>query len=196
MRKIQHLKNKIGYRHKLNAGFTLIELVIAVGIFAVISLFATGALVVLFESNRKSSSIQSVMTNFNFAFEEMSREIRFGHTYHCGTSGSASSPRNCSNGDTYITFQFDTDDNGSDEQVYYRFNGTELQRKINNGSWQPVTSGDAKINRGRFYVTGALTGDSLQPKVTIVVDGEAGGSDNTNSTFTVQNTLTQRREET
>lgn len=186
-------------RIKLSAGFTLIELLIAASIFAIIALFATGSLVSVFNSNRKATSLQNVMTNLNFTFEEMSREIRYGEVYHCGTTGSSNQPRNCVAGDTYITFQFDEDDDSDLEQIEYEIISKPggvygLTREVDNGGADELISGDVDITYARFYVTGAATGDNLQPKVTIVIHAKAGAG-NTETEFTLQTTLVQRKEE-
>lgn len=179
--------------------FTLIELLIAAAIFSIIALFATGSLVSVFNSNRKATSLQNVMTNLNFTFEEMSREIRYGETYHCGTTGSINQPRNCASGDTYLSFKFDEDEFFGAEQVEYEIFSKGgglygLRRNVDSGGWDELISGDVDITYGRFYVTGAGTGDGLQPKVTIVIHAKAG-TGNTETEFTLQTTLVQRKEE-
>lgn len=184
-------------------GFTLIEILIATGIFTIIAMFAVGAMLVIFDSSRKSNSSRAVMTNLNFAFENMSREIRFGQDYHCG-AGAPSSPSDCGGavgGDEEISFRFDEDDDGVLEDVYYRFEEVSagiytLERKVGGGSWNAngvaVISDDVRVTRGVFYVVGSSSG-GVQPTVTVVVEGEAGESGSgTDTSFTVQNTLTQR----
>jgi len=188
------ITSQVIHTKRTKAGFTLMELLIATSIFSIIALFATGSLVIIFESSRKSNSTRAVMTNLNFAFENMSREIRFGTRYHCGNTGSDSEPQDCTNGDTYITFQFDEDEDGTFEQVYYRIEGSELQRKVGAGNnWQPITSGDVNLTYGRFYVTGTTVGDEYQPRVLVVMVGQSGppGTE-TETEFYLQNTLTQR----
>ena len=188
---------QITHSHKAK-GFTLIELLIAMGIFTIIALFAVGAMSVIFESSRKSNSSRAVMTNLNFALENLSREIRFGQSYRCG-GGAPDEPLSCESGDTEISFMFDEDDDGSLEEVHYRFTGTpiKLERKVGSGSWNNngvvVISDEVTVDLGRFYVLGAENSDTDQARVIVVIEGEAGKSGSgTDTKFTVQNTLTQR----
>ncbi|PIR38848.1 MAG: hypothetical protein COV34_00200 [Candidatus Zambryskibacteria bacterium CG10_big_fil_rev_8_21_14_0_10_42_12] len=182
---------------KSGAGFTLIELLIAAGIFSIIALFATGSLTSVFNSNRKANSLQAVMTNLNFALEEMSREIRFGTDYRCASSGT--NPSNCPSGGSAITFKFDADADLDDEQVTYQFVDSdsdgdfEIERKVGTGSFEPISSDDVRITYARFFVTGAEASNAYQPRITVVIHAVAGSGD-TESEFTIQNTLVQRKE--
>lgn len=174
-------------------GFTLIELLIAAAVFSIIAVFATGSLVIIFGSSRKSNAVQAVMTNLNFALENMSREIRFGQVYHCG-SGAPTVANDCMAGSAEISFKFDEDDDGVLEDVYYRFTGSDLERRVgSSGAWQVVVSNDVRITSGRFYVLGSSSTDTEQPRVRIILAGQAGRSGTASeSSFYLQNTLVQR----
>ncbi len=65
------------------AGFTLVEMMVSLAIFAVVSVVAAGALIKIMDANKKAQSIQSAITNLNFALETMSRELRNGSKYYC-----------------------------------------------------------------------------------------------------------------
>ena len=82
-----------------NKGFTLIELMTAVSIFIVIMTVSMGSILSIFDANRKSRSLKTVMNNLNLALESMSREMRYGRSYNCGTD----SDPNCSGG-TLMSF--------------------------------------------------------------------------------------------
>ncbi len=64
-------------------GFTLIEMIVSLGIFSIIVTTAVGALLVLISNNQKLQGEQNVMTNLSFALDSMTREIRTGYNYHC-----------------------------------------------------------------------------------------------------------------
>ena len=57
-------------------GFTLVEIMVAIGIFVALVTVSMGALASIFDANRKSQSLKAIMTNLNFAVEVMAREIR------------------------------------------------------------------------------------------------------------------------
>ena len=67
-------------------GFTLIEIMISLGIFAIVAVIAVGALLKVLDANKKAQSIQDAVTNLSFAMETMSRDLRTGTKYDCGTS--------------------------------------------------------------------------------------------------------------
>jgi prepilin-type N-terminal cleavage/methylation domain-containing protein len=71
-------------------GFTLVEIIVSLGIFAVVATVALGALVKIIGANKKAQTIQATVTNINFALDAMSREIRVGRNYYC-VSGPGSS---------------------------------------------------------------------------------------------------------
>ena len=97
-------------------GFTLVEMMVSMAIFAVVAVVAATALLKIMSANKKAQSIQSAMTNLNFALESMSRELREGSRYQCGTGGGTFNGRtgmtsssctsvNQSNNDSYIAFK-------------------------------------------------------------------------------------------
>ena len=69
--------------HKKQSGFTLIEMIVSLGVFSVVITIAVGALLVLIATNQQLQAEQSVMTNLSFALDSMTREIRTGTNYYC-----------------------------------------------------------------------------------------------------------------
>ena len=67
-------------------GFTLIEVLVSTGIFTVVMVIALGALLAMVERDRKAQTLKTVINNLNFALDSMSRAIRTGEEYHCGSS--------------------------------------------------------------------------------------------------------------
>ena len=74
---------------QFQSGFTLIEMIVALGLFAVVTTITTGAVLMLVATNQKFHFEQSVMTNLSFAVDSMTREMRTGFNYYCAT-GAAS----------------------------------------------------------------------------------------------------------
>lgn len=195
--------------------FTLIEIMVAVSIFAVVMLVGVGALLTMVEVNKRAQGINSVMNNLNAAMEQMSRSIRVGATYYCGDSAVEpapsvlASPRDCPvSGGLLLAFEpTGGDPEDVDDQTVYRLNGTHLERSLcsgrnqtcgsageKNGAWVSITAPEVIITDFRFYVTGStplLSGDTEQPRVVMVVQGTAqvqGGP----TEFKVQSSVTQR----
>jgi type II secretory pathway pseudopilin PulG len=169
-------------------GFTLIEMMTSVTIFMVIMTISMGAILGIFDANNKVGSVKTVMDNLNFAVETMTREIRFGRNYHCGSGAPLTAPQNCLAGDTFISFL-----SNDGFQTVYQLNGTSLEKSIDGGTtYNTVTAAEINIQNLKFYVIGA-TFDNLQPKVLIKINGKAGAKVKTSSDFTLQSTVSQRR---
>ena len=187
-------KNKILLSKKggSNHGFTLIEIMVAVSIFSLIMVISMGSILSVFDANKKSQTLRTVMDNMNFTLEGMTRTIRFGRNYHCGSGGDTTQPYDCPSGANSITLQAV---NGS--QIRYRLNGGRIGRTINNGTEYFVTSPDITIQSLAFRVFGSLLynngSDLLQPQVIITVKGFAGTKPSTQSSFSLETTVSQRR---
>lgn len=68
-----------------NKGFTLIEMLVSISLFAVVITMGVGTLLVIIDANGRAQSMQLIMTNFSFALDSMTREIRTGTNWYCGT---------------------------------------------------------------------------------------------------------------
>lgn len=180
------LSNKMkNFRNKSTAGFTLIELMTALSVFIIVMTISMGSILGIFDANRKSRSMKTVMNNLNLAMENMSKEMRYGRNYHCG-SGQITDPQNCSSGDTLVSFL-----SSDDVQVTYRLAGSTIEKRSGNESYIPVTAPEVVIDDLDFYVLGAGTGNSLHPKVVIKVSGHAGEGRG-RSDFVIQTLVSQR----
>lgn len=162
----------------------------AVSLFLVVMIISMGAILGIFDANKKAESSKIVMDNLNFAVETMSREIRFGKNYHCGSSGNITLPQSCANGgDSFISFL-----SSDGVQTVYKLNGTSIEKSIDGGNtYLAVTAPEIKINSLLFIVVGANPPpDTLQPKVLIKISGTAGAKSNTTTSFTLETLASQR----
>ncbi|MFA6969108.1 MAG: prepilin-type N-terminal cleavage/methylation domain-containing protein, partial [Candidatus Paceibacterota bacterium] len=80
-------------------GYTLIELIIAVGLFALVMLLASGAYIMMIGLSRQAQGIATGINNLSFALETMTRDIRTGTNYNCGGLG------DCSSGASVFSFK-------------------------------------------------------------------------------------------
>lgn len=171
----------------LRKGFTLIELMVSLSIFIIVVMLSMGSILGIFDANRKSKSLKSVMSNLNLAVESMSKEMRYGWNYHCGSSGTITVAQNCPAGDTFMSFL-----SSDNEQISYRLNGAALEKQINGGDFVAVTAPEVTIQSLKFYTLGAGLNNVLQPKVLILLKGSAGsGKDATG--FILETMVSQRR---
>lgn len=171
---------------KKNQGFTLIELLTAVSIFAIVMTVSLGSITGVFDANRKSRALRAVINNLNLAMETMSKEMRFGRNYHCGT-GTVETPQNCPAGGTIMSFL-----SSENDQITYRLAGTSIEKQVNDGDFVAVTAPELVLDDLTFYTLGAGTDNALQPKVIIRARGHAG-NEKGRSDFTLQTLVSQRR---
>lgn len=182
-------------------GFTIVEMIVAVGLFAVVMLVSIGALLSLVEANRRAQALQSVMNNLNVAVDGMVRAIREGSGYNCGSIPVGGSTADCSEGEELFAFvPFHTGTEAPSPWIYWfetDENGVGRLYKSEDGTLSgglPITSPEVSIESVTFYVIGSTRGggDLVQPKVTIVIKGTAGLKVTSRTTFHVQATAVQR----
>jgi type II secretory pathway pseudopilin PulG len=184
----------------MKKGFTLVEILVSITLFMVVMTVAMGAVLGIFNANRKTDSMKAVMDNLNATLETMSREMRFGTKYYCGSSYYNPAAQNCPSGSTAISFL--TQDN---QQVGYDINSTSIVKTVNGAAHIPVTAPEVVITDLTFYVLGAMppstdvcdgSSDCLQPRVLIKIKGYAGTKPESRTNFTVQTTVSERHLDT
>lgn len=72
-------------------GFSLIEMIVSLGVFSIVVTTSVGAFLMLVATNQRLQGEQSVMTNLAFALDTMTREIRTGYNYYCDSAPNKSS---------------------------------------------------------------------------------------------------------
>ena len=181
-------------------GFSLIEVLVSLSIFTVVVTISVGILMVLVAAHAKAQNTQAVMTNLSFALDSITREIRTGSDYFCGTHDtlpiSGETSQNCPDGGLALSFteggESLTQGMGS-RRIGLRLNNGAIERRLgSSGSWAPVTSPEVEITALYFYVNGVTRQDSNSPIVIIYLEGVAGVEDGSESTFHVQATVVQQ----
>ncbi len=191
---MQNLKSQ--FKNK-NSGFTLVELIISLGLFTIVVFISTGAMLSLSDTNRKVKTMRIAMDNLNLALESMSREIRMGSVYTCNPAlpisplfSSGGIGIDCSSGDSSLAFLSQDGDT-----MVYSLNSFVVQRSKSggsSGSFSDITAANIIINELLFYVKGAGS-DTDHPRVIISIEGTV--SDKTSTIFRMQTTVTQRQPE-
>ena len=177
------------FNFQFSKGFTLVEIMTAVSVFLIIMTISMGSILSVFDGNRRSRSIRTVMVNLNLAVESMSREMRFGRNYHCREAGDITLPQDCANGDDFISFL-----SSDDEQIVYRLSEGRIEKSLDGGdTYAAVTASTSAmfIEDLTFYTVGSSGSDDLQPKVLIKIDGYSGVN-KSKSEFTLQTLVSQR----
>ncbi len=204
-------------RPLIQAGFTLIEVLVSLSIFTVVVTISVGTLLVLIDANAKSQAMQVVMTNISFALDSMTREIRTGDSYYCAEGGNSNSrtvqldnfartnqngnaSNDCTNGSDHFAFREGggslTGSLGSN-RIAYRLTVVDgngiIERRLgsNTANWAAVTTPAVDINELEFVVTGSTAGDTVTPTVSIYISGQVVDSVGRSSAFDIQTTVSQ-----
>jgi prepilin-type N-terminal cleavage/methylation domain-containing protein len=181
-------------------GFTLVEMVVAFGVFVVIMVMATGSLVSILGANYEAQALKTVVNNLHFALENMSRAIRTGAVYHCDTAqGDVTLPRDCAESDPATSLAVLARDG---KRVAYQQNGAVLERATVTageewrlslpGAYVPITAPEIRIEQLRFYVAGTSRTDKEQPRVLIVLRGFVQGKGKVANRFDIETLVSQR----
>ncbi len=159
--------------HNKESGLTLIELIVAMGIFGLVVSMIFGVFVLAIVSQRRIIALRNVEDSIRFTIESMAKEVRTG--------------KNFSGGVNSLSFS-----NAKNESVIYRLNGGIVEKSSNGGaSYSAVTGSETVIDYLNFYLNGQAAGDSLQPRITITV-GATSQVGNQNANLKVQTTVSAR----
>lgn len=150
-------------------GFTLIEMLVASGIFALVITLVSTIFVGAIGNQRRAFGLQDVLDSSRFAIEVMARSIRQSSiTSASQTSLTLSHP--------------------SKGTITYSLVGSRLHE----GS-EPITSQNVTVEDLRFLVAGLGAGDGLQPRVTVVLRVRSNASRAADQKFvSLQTTVTPR----
>ncbi len=175
-------------------GFTLVELIVAVGIFTSVITIATGALFSAQAVNAKLEQTRVILDGVNLAAEIMSRDIRYGSNFHC--TNNKSDPtyllrKSCAHptGNSVLLFKPSialpgSTDSLQDRIAYYLVDGVLYRDEMPYGALvrtSQVTSIDADVEDLTFFVVGANSSsgnsddgslsDYDQPLITFTLSG-------------------------
>jgi prepilin-type N-terminal cleavage/methylation domain-containing protein len=193
-----------------NSGFTLIEVMISIGLFTVIMIIGITAILGVNNTYRKNRSMRSAVDNMSFIMEDMARNIRLGSRYRCLNSTGDIAPTtledpldglNCAGiafEPFYNPIPGEEENLATADQVIYLitqegdiFKGIEGANFVDTAL--PMNSIDLKIDTDRsgFTISGTGDTDNEQPAVLMRIAGTASTGRNSTD-FNLQTTVTQR----
>ena len=167
-------------------GFTLIEMIVSIGLFTIVLFIASSAFLSVVNADRKSRATRLTMDNLTVAMEDMTRRMKTGFAYTCGGDTSSSTPADCTTPESQIAF---TDQQG--KRTSYSLSEGRIVRQIGSDAALFMTAPEITINKLQFVVNGTVSGDDIQPYVRIFIEGTTGGGV-TDSRFNLQTMVTQR----
>ncbi len=174
------MKNIFKNKKNKHKGFTLIEVMVAVSIFAIVMVVAVGAVLAVVAANKKAQALNSIIDNLNFSMEAMVRDLRTGYNYRCDNDPD---PNSC-DGSISSTVTFESTIYGG--EVSYIFDGNKIKQRKSSGE-ADLTTSDIKIEEGSgFYVL-----NTGQPQMILIV--KATDSKTEVLHFNLQTFISQRK---
>jgi prepilin-type N-terminal cleavage/methylation domain-containing protein len=186
--------------NKKDKGFTILEVMVAVALFVVIVTFGIGALLNANTVHKKNEKIRSLMDNLNFIVEDMSRNMRTGDSFKCGTGSIPLSLADCPNGGNILAFN---NANIAGSWVYAISDDTSfppynnIYKSTTGDLSQAVQLNPEDIefdDDSGFIVSGALAapGDTEQPYIIIKLSGKIFYKGEEVMPFSVETSVSQR----
>ena len=176
-------------RARIFGGFTLIELIVSLGVFIIIVTIAVGGFVSALRTQRQVAALISANNNVSLALEQMAREIRTGRNF-CDISY----PISCSQ--SALVFS-----NAGGDVVVYRKDingGSFIERGVFNGSgfdFQRITGTTAFIWTLNFFVRYQDINDTWPTRVTIAVGVSAKEPGVSGGIVHLQTTVSSRQKD-
>ncbi len=201
------------------SGYTLIEVMVASGLFVVVMVFGIAVLISVNKTHKTADTFKDRMDSISFALEDMTRNVRLATSVHCPAEASAVVPmegQSCESSSVNsgemgsLSFSFeglDGDPTANDDDIVYwlvKEEGGSLEdgylvksregysSSYDNDVYKRVTPPGVKIDltRSGFTVTSAEEGDG-QTKVIIRLSGAVEYQQST-AQFNFQTTVSPR----
>jgi type II secretory pathway pseudopilin PulG len=173
-------------KNNTKKGFSLVEMLVAIGIFMTIVTIAVSALISIIGANKRAQAIKNTIDSVNFVVETISRELRSGKEYSCVDLAE------CPSGSNKISYK-----NSLGNIITYEFKADSddlLTKKTDEGVPEVLISKDSgvKLDSMIFYVIGTNKDELMQPRVIITASGKIESKGVDNSSFNLQTTVSQR----
>lgn len=168
---------KTNYQTK--TGFTLVEIMVAVSIFSIVTVIVVGALITAIAINNKAQAIKLAMDNLNYALDSISVKMKRGYNFEFS--------------DEELTFISPKDDPENEPKTYtYKLNNSAgtIEMQVDGGPWRAITI-TQKLKVDRFFGDITIGNPGPFSRGVIVIRGSARvGSQE--QKFAVQTAVTER----
>lgn len=167
-------------------GFTLIEIIVSVGIFSLVMLVVMAAYLTIIKLDKEARSTNELVSNLNFVVESIGRNVRTGTGYSCAEAGNGQ----CSQLSFY-------DSQPVPQKITYLLRNDGTIGQCTSGTCTSTTAVSLTdpritITALTFYVRGVGTGDYVEPQVLINIRGTLKAQQGRLVDFTIQTGATQR----
>lgn len=179
------------------AGFTLVEVIVAIALFSVVVSIAAGGFVTALRSQRQVAALIAADNNVSLVLEQMARELRTGYNVcRPGENCFKPSATNCPALSPVTVNELDFY-NADSQGVIYRLNGDVIERAEQdaNGNFvfSPLTGNNVSVKYLNFTLSGNLSGDCWPPRVTISLGLSSKDSSVAGDIINIQTTISARQ---
>lgn len=165
------------YSKKITAGFTVVELLVAMAVFASLITISSGVFIRSLRTQRVIVALIAANSNAGLAMEQMMREIRTGSGFSTNQSS--------------LTFT-----NAKGQMVIYRWNDTPtvraIERSTDNINFKKITASNVKVYNLRFELFKGSPADPYPVRVTLVMQIGATNNISDNPVVNIQTTVSAR----
>lgn len=187
--------NKMIFKSK--NGYTLIELLVAMGLFLIVLSIVSGLFIKSMNNQRAAVNLLEVNDSVSFSIEQMAREIRTGY-YFCTKDYTITFPPypgypDCGLlGDNELQFV-----NAFNQVVWYRLNNEAIERGIEDPStltrtYTSITTTNVKVERFNIELIGNNLNDGYPPRIIISLSIAATEKNLKNFVINIQTTISAR----
>lgn len=169
--------------------FTLVELLVATAVFAVIMVGLVGAYLTLLVGSAKVRSQQELLDSLHAALQHLERLAAQAEVVACGNNLPASylpaQHEPCPTGGNTLVLVLNKTEG---KTVAFRFANNSLERTVA-GGYAPLISPRVQVTSGQFIIGGGS--QKIAPRVTMTVEGliAAGSPRRSASPFAIQSTF-------
>ncbi len=172
---------------KSGAGFTLVELIVAIGIFSIVTTIAVGGFVSVLRTQRQAAALVSANSNISLIIEQIAREIRTGDNF-CVSGYNCSCALN-----VCTSLQFH---NARNEVATYRTDGAGAIERGVGSQFQKITAQNVNVRYLSFVISGQNPNDGFPPKITISIGVSAKAAGVEANVINLQTTISSRQPDT
>jgi prepilin-type N-terminal cleavage/methylation domain-containing protein len=185
-------------KHATIRGFTLVEVIVSIGIFAMASFMISSGLLVLLDSQKRVADKQQIFDEFRLGAEFIEREVTIGYLFH--------EPENCAVAHSCLEFTVRSRPDMEPQRVSYRYDPvnkrllraeyrsygpcSETPFDPNSSCYVPITADQTELALAQFTISN-LTAES-KPIITLTLQGTAQVGTDAPTDLTYSRTITPR----
>ncbi len=187
-------------RQSPQSGQSLIELLVAIGLFSILFAIAGGGFVNALHAQNQVSAEMAAESNVGIAIEEMAREMRTGYLFCHDLNGVSTCDTSDPSYNRHCTFDAATQLLTCSDLEYYDANGEKIDYVLKGGvlergdndAYQPITGDNVTVRSLSFVLHGNTEGDHWNPRITVTIGIAPNNSGVSWNTVDFQTTVSAR----